>query len=67
MDRIPSALVWRKSSLSAQQDNCVEVAVLPGEGRAIRDSKNPSGLVLCFASNEWRTFIDSVKTGCFST
>jgi Domain of unknown function (DUF397) len=65
VDRIPPALAWRKSSLSAQQDNCVEAADLPGGGRAVRDSKDPNGPALRFTSNEWQTFIDGVKNGAF--
>lgn len=41
-----SAAVWRKSSRSGQQGQCVEVAGLAGV-IAIRDSKNPgSALVI---------------------
>ncbi len=65
MDRILSGLIWRKSSQSAQQDNCVETAELPGGGRAIRDSKDPNGPVLRFASGEWQTFIGGIKNGSF--
>ncbi|MEU4410602.1 DUF397 domain-containing protein [Streptosporangium sp. NPDC023963] len=65
MDRIPSGLIWRKSSQSAQQDNCVETAELSGGGRAVRDSKDPNGPVLRFASGEWQTFIGGIKNGSF--
>ncbi|WP_440068796.1 DUF397 domain-containing protein [Streptosporangium sp. OZ121] len=65
MDQILSGLIWRKSSQSAQQDNCVEVADLPNGGRAVRDSKKPSGPKLLFAGGEWKKFIDSVKSGAF--
>ncbi|MEU0519395.1 DUF397 domain-containing protein [Streptosporangium sp. NPDC006007] len=64
MDRIPPALAWRKSSLSAQQDNCVEVAALPDGGRAVRDSKDQNGPILYFTKSEWRAFISGVKTEC---
>ncbi len=58
--------VWRKSSRSgANGGQCVEVAVnLPGIV-AVRDSKNPGGAVLAFASGEWSTFLGSVKRGEF--
>lgn len=61
MDRIPPALAWRKSSLSAQQDNCVEVAALPGGGRAVRDSKDLSGPMLRFTDGEWQMFVRGIK------
>ncbi|MGJ6963442.1 DUF397 domain-containing protein [Streptosporangium sp. G11] len=65
MDRIPSGLIWRKSSQSAQQDNCVETAVLPGGGCAVRDSKDPNGPVLSFTNDDWHKFLSSVKSGLF--
>ena len=38
-------LVWRKSSCSGSNGgNCVEIAVLAGDGRTVRDSKDPGGL-----------------------
>jgi Domain of unknown function (DUF397) len=56
-------LVWRKSSYSgASGGNCVEVAVLPGGGHAVRDSKDPGGPVLRFTADEWRAFTRSLKT-----
>ncbi|WP_440086167.1 DUF397 domain-containing protein [Streptosporangium sp. LJ11] len=66
MDRIPPRLIWRKSSQSAQQDNCVEVATLPDGGCAVRDSKDPNGLALSFARDEWHKFVNSVKAGVFN-
>ncbi|SFL06675.1 protein of unknown function [Streptosporangium canum] len=58
-------LTWRKSSYSGSGDNCVEVAALPGGGRAVRDSKDVGGPVLTFAPDEWRAFIRGVKDGAF--
>jgi hypothetical protein len=55
-------LVWRKSSYSGSSGgNCVEVAVLPQGGFAIRDSKDANGSVLRFNADEWRTFVRDVK------
>jgi hypothetical protein len=34
-------LTWRKSSHSGSGDQCVEIAVLPEDRLAIRDSKHP--------------------------
>ena len=59
-----SGLRWRKSSLSnGQGGDCVEVAALPGSGRAVRDSKDPDGAMLTFTSREWRDFVSGVKHG----
>ncbi|MEU0516726.1 DUF397 domain-containing protein [Streptosporangium sp. NPDC006007] len=59
-------LNWRKASLSsAEGQNCVEVAALPGGGQAVRDSKNPGGPVLTFTPGEWNAFISGVKDGEF--
>ncbi|MER6829779.1 DUF397 domain-containing protein [Streptosporangium sp. NPDC000563] len=66
MDKSLSNLTWRKSTLSGtNNDNCVEVANLPGGNRAVRDSKNPNGPVLKFAFDEWHAFIGGVKKGRF--
>ncbi|WP_436758135.1 DUF397 domain-containing protein [Streptosporangium sp. V21-05] len=59
-------LTWRKSSLStADSSNCVEVADLPAGGRAVRDSKDPSGPMLRFTSGEWSAFVEGVRGGEF--
>ena len=55
--------VWVKSSRSATNGNCVEVAFL-GEGRvALRDSKDPQGPALRFTHSEWIAFVDGVADG----
>jgi hypothetical protein len=55
--------VWVKSSRSANNGNCVEVAFL-GEGRvALRDSKDPEGPALRFTRSEWSAFVDGVSDG----
>jgi hypothetical protein len=59
-------LVWRKSSYSGGTGgNCVEVAVLPDGGRALRDSKDPAGPVLRFTSAEWSAFVAGAQDGEF--
>jgi Domain of unknown function (DUF397) len=56
------SLVYRKSSYSGQQNNCVEVAPAR-EGTAVRDSKDPAGPVLRFSADAWRAFVGAVKSG----
>jgi hypothetical protein len=53
---------WFKSSYSTFNGNCVEVAVLPGDIMAIRDSKNKASGILIFPAGGWGTFIAAVKS-----
>lgn len=62
----PNELKWRKATFSNGQGNCVEVAPLPSDGVAVRDSKNPDGPTLAFRSEEWTAFLEGVKGGEFS-
>ena len=55
---------WKKSSRSSGDGQCVEWARL-SDTVAVRDSKNPAGPVLVFASAEWTAFVDGAKDGDF--
>ena len=55
---------WTKSSRSGAGNNCVEVADLDG-GRAVRDSKNPTGPVLRCTAAEWSVFTTALRAGQF--
>jgi hypothetical protein len=55
---------WRKSSFSGDDgSNCVEIAVLPGGRRVVRDTKNSGGPVVGFTCDEWTAFLDHLKIG----
>ena len=56
---------WQKSSLSAYNGNCVEVAGLTDDTIRVRDSKHPRGAVLNFTPAEWDAFIGGVHNGEF--
>ncbi len=51
---------WRKSSASAANGCCVEVAWSPGQVW-IRDSKDPDGPVLRVSREAWRTFVTGLR------
>jgi hypothetical protein len=59
-----SPAVWRKSTFSNNTGACVEVADLGG-GRAVRDSKKPTGPALMFTATEWSAFTAGVRAGEF--
>ena len=61
----PSTLDWQKASLTGNNGNCVELAALPEDGVAIRDSKRPHGPHLCFNAAEWAAFIGGYERGEF--
>lgn len=56
---------FRKSSWSKNNPKtCVAVAIT-GEGVAIRDSKDQSNITQFYSHEEWRAFIQGVKSGEF--
>ncbi len=58
-------LSWRKSSHSSDDGACVEIAGLDGNGRAVRDSKDPTGPALSFSAAQWAAFTAGVRAGEF--
>lgn len=60
----PADVIWRKSSWSAYNGNCVEVGSL-GEGLvAVRDTKEAGrGATLTFGPEAWGSFINALKNG----
>lgn len=59
-----SRAVWRKSAKTQANGQCVEVARL-GETIGVRDSKDPSGPMLCFTLSEFEAFLDGAHKGEF--
>lgn len=56
-------LVWIKAKKSTGSGgNCVEVAMLPDGGRAIRDSKNPDGGMLMVSQEQWHSLLVELHT-----
>ena len=60
----PNRLNWRKATYSIANGDCAEVASAAGSV-VIRDTKDPYGLILCYPSDSWRTFITKTQTGSF--
>jgi hypothetical protein len=60
-----SPAVWRKSTFSNNTGECVQITDLDGDGRAVRDSKNPTGPALVFTAAAWAAFTAGVRAGEF--
>ncbi len=57
-----STVVWRKSSMSANGGNCIEVAK-SGASVLVRDSGDPSGPVLSATCAQWLRFLRRIRNG----
>lgn len=53
--------VWRASSHSGGQGNCVEVADNLPTHIPVRDSKRPTGPTLAFSPHVWTAFVDHLR------
>jgi hypothetical protein len=59
---------WRKSSMSAYNGSCFEVARLLKDRVGVRDTKDKgSGPVLIFNQSEWNAFLAGAKAGEFDS
>ncbi|MEV6315718.1 DUF397 domain-containing protein [Streptomyces sp. NPDC051776] len=57
--------VWRKSTYSNPNGECVELAQLPGGGIALRNSRDPGGPALIYTRDEIAVFLRGAKDGEF--
>lgn len=57
--------VWRKSSHSNPNGDCVQIATLPNGRVAVRNSRHPSSTVLAFRVAEMAAFVQGIKNDDF--
>ncbi|MFI7435103.1 DUF397 domain-containing protein [Micromonospora haikouensis] len=54
--------MWRTSTRSGGEGNCVEVAAF-ADGVGVRDSKARRGPALSFAPTAWAGFVEATRSG----
>lgn len=59
----PAGAIWRKSSYSGTQGNCVEVVTNLLGLVVVRDSKDPDGPKLMVRADKWRGLLCNIKGG----
>ena len=58
----PTITTWRKSTYSAPQNACIEIATA-GNDVLLRDSKHPAGGYLSFTRSALAAFVAAAKAG----
>ena len=56
-----SGLEWFKSRYSSGNGACVECALLPDGGMAVRDTQDRDGVVLAISANAWQKLATELK------
>ncbi|MET8322556.1 DUF397 domain-containing protein [Micromonospora sp. NPDC005189] len=58
--------LWRKSTRSGNEGNCVEVSDNLSGVVGVRDSKDITGPTLAFTPNQWQTFIAGIQAAALA-
>jgi hypothetical protein len=56
---------WQKGQASSSQGNCMELAPLPGDCVAVRNSRYPNGPALIYTRAEIAALVQGAKDGEF--
>ncbi|MCX5101802.1 DUF397 domain-containing protein [Streptomyces sp. NBC_00053] len=65
MQHDSTQLIWRKSSYSSGNGQCLEVCDGIQEVTPVRDSKSDRGPLLVFRDRSWSAFLTAVKANSF--